>query len=84
MTKHEGDSVSIGFPSRIGCGLAAGNWNVYLGMIEHFTRALRHSHHPKDTVTIYYLEWHDYVKVERTPARNVKTVIKDTRKIYKF
>ena len=84
MQRHPAVKVSVGFPARIGCGLAGGNWNVYIGMIEYFTRTLQVEHHAKDTVTIYYLEWHDYLTVERTPARAASTSIRDTRKIYKF
>ena len=34
------DLESIGFPYRIGCGAAGGNWNNYLGTLEIFSRYL--------------------------------------------
>ena len=69
ITKHHnGQSVTIGFPARIGCGLAGGNWNIYIGMIEYFTRMmLKTTHHGEDTVTIYALP-----------------INRDIRRIYKF
>lgn len=33
---------SVGFPFRIGCGLAGGNWPKYLALIQAFARAMPH------------------------------------------
>ena len=42
--------VSIAFPMGIGCGLAGGDWNVYLNLIKQFK-----INNPNTKVTIYKL-----------------------------
>lgn len=36
LNTYNDKSYKIGFPYKIGCGLAKGNWNNYLGMIKDF------------------------------------------------
>ena len=73
MKTHKGQSVSIGFPARIGCGLGGGDWSVYIGMIERFARTIKAEHHQDDTTNVYYIEEAQWLRT-----------IRDERKIYKF
>ena len=36
LNNHNNDTFTIGFPFKIGCGLAGGNWKKYHGMIKQF------------------------------------------------
>jgi hypothetical protein len=49
--KLEGASENVAFPYMIGCGLAGGNWKIYLGMITNFA-----DRNPNLNVFIYKLD----------------------------
>ena len=36
MVNDGGENISVAFPWQIGCGIAGGNWDVYLSWIEQF------------------------------------------------